>query len=135
MATSETVLLCPNPETPPPCPDTKPTAPLLNPKAATSDSAVWGPQLKTTEMTVRGQQLTTRPDVSLVRLSSFWGSAKKKPDAGDEENADDWYATYCVGTCCDSCLGTCVIPAVWAHVTHSTRPGAFAAPPIVAALG
>ena len=107
VATSETVLLCPNPETPPPCPETKPTAPLLNPKAATSDSAVWGPQLKTTGMTVRGQQLTTRPGVSLARLSSFWGSAKKKPDAGDEENADDWYATYCVGTCCDTCLGTC----------------------------
>ena len=107
VATSETVLPCPNSETPPPCPDTKPTAPLLNPKAATSDSAVWGPQLKTTGMTVRGQQLTTRPGVSLARLSSFWGSAKKKPDAGDEENADDWYATYCVGTCCDTCLGTC----------------------------
>ena len=107
VATSETVLPCPNSETPPPCPDTKPTAPLLNPKAATSDSAVWGPQLKTTGMTVRGQQLTTRPGVSLARLSSFWGSAKKKPAAGDEENADDWYATYCVGTCCDTCLGTC----------------------------
>lgn len=35
-------------EPPPPYPGTKPTAPLLSPKAATSDSAVWGQQLKTT---------------------------------------------------------------------------------------
>lgn len=96
VATSETVLPYPTSESRPPCPDIKPTAPLLNSQTAPSDSAVWGQQLKTTGMTMRGQQLTTRRGVSLARLSSFWGSAKKKPDADDD---DVWCETCCVGTC------------------------------------